>query len=190
MQFSLVAIAAAAVALSVPAAGQRMTVVTVPAPGQAMKAGTQVTDPTGASVGIVTAADGDNLRVKTDKHEVTLPKSSFRPANGKLIIGMTQAQLDAQIEQSLASTNAAIVAGAAVKSSDGMQIGKIDSVADGKVVVLLDAGSRVAVPQDGVRGNADGTVTVGYTAAQISAFGGGGGRRSATSLVESTGGGD
>lgn len=172
MRFHLVPITAVAFVMAVPATGQSMKVVSVTPLGPTMAVGMQVTDPNDAPVGTITAMQADNLTVKTDKHEVTLPKSSFSPSNGKLVFSMTQAQLDAQVEQSLAASNAAIVAGAAVKSSDGTQIGKVDSVADGKVVLALDSGSRIAVPQEGARGNADGTVTVGYTAAQIAALGG------------------
>lgn len=169
MRFNLVPIAALACVMAAPAAAQSMKVTVVPLFG----VGEPVTDANGAPVGTITAIEGENLRIKTDKHEVSLPKSSFTPGNGKLIFSMTQAQLDAQVDQSLAAANAAIVAGATVKSADGAQIGKVESVGDGKVVVALDSGSKVAVPQDGARGNADGTVTVGYTAAQIASFSGG-----------------
>ena len=37
----------------------------------------QIVDTTGAAVGTVTAIQGDNLQVKTDKHEALLPKASF-----------------------------------------------------------------------------------------------------------------
>ena len=166
MRFNLVPVAALACVMASPVAAQSMKVTVVPMFG----VGEPVTDASGAPVGTIVAIDGDNLRIKTDKHEVTLPKSSFTPGNGKLVFSMTQAQLDAQVEQSLAAANAAIVAGATVKSVDGTAVGKIDSVADGKVVLALDSGSKVAVPENGARGNADGTVTVGYTAAQLASF--------------------
>ena len=52
---------------------------------------------TAVRVGTVTAIKGDNLVIKTDKHEVQLPKSSFTFANGKALFGMTQAQLNAEV---------------------------------------------------------------------------------------------
>jgi preprotein translocase subunit YajC len=130
----------------------------------------QVTDAAGGTVGIVTGIKGDNIQVKTDKHDALLPKSSFTVANGKLLFGMTQAQLDAEIEKSLAAANSAIVAGATVNGTGGAKVGTIDSVADGKVTITLEGGKKIAVPQEGVRGNADGTVTIGYTAAQLEAL--------------------
>ena len=55
----------------------------------------QVTDASGGSVGTVKAIQGANLLIKTDKHEALLPTTSFTLADGKLLFGMTQAQLDA-----------------------------------------------------------------------------------------------
>jgi hypothetical protein len=164
MQIKFVSItAAAACAVASPAAAQRMTVTATPM----FAIGMQVTDGSGAPVGTVTGMDANNLRVKTDKHEVMLPKSGFTPGFGKLALGMTQAQLDAQAEQAATASIAAIAAGAAVKGNDGAPVGKVDSVADGNVVVALDSGARVAIPQNGARANPDGTVTIGYSAAQI-----------------------
>jgi hypothetical protein len=132
--------------------------------------GMQVTDGSGAPVGTVAGIKGTNLLIKTDKHEAQIPRTSFTVANGKLLFGMTQAQLDAQIEQSSAAANAAIAAGAVVKGVGGEQLGTIETVADGKVTIALQDGKKIAVPQSGLRGNADGTVTIGYTAAQLEAM--------------------
>lgn len=132
--------------------------------------GMQVTDATGAPVGTVAAIQGPNLLIKTDKHEALLPSSSFRAEKGKLLFGMTQAQLDAQIEQSLAAANAAIKPGATVKGLGGTAVGSIEDVADGKATITLQDGKKIAVPQEGLRGNADGSVTIGYSAAQLEAM--------------------
>jgi hypothetical protein len=136
----------------------------------AIAVGMPVTDASGAPVGTVAAIKGDNLLVKTDKHEALLPKASFTVNNGKLLFGMTQAQLNAQIEASLAASQAAIVAGATVKGSAGTPIGKIEQVENGQVTIALDSGKRIQVPATAVRGNADASVTIGYTAEQIEAL--------------------
>jgi hypothetical protein len=60
-----------------------------------------------------------------------------------------------------------------VKGVGGAAVGTIDSVADGKVTITLQDGKKIAVPEEGLRGNADGTVTIGYTAAQLDALVGG-----------------
>jgi len=152
---------AVGLALASPAVAQAQAGVNV---------GMQVTDAAGGLVGTVTAIKGENLLVKTAKHEALLPKSSFTVANGKLLFGMTQAQLDAEIEKNLAAANAAIAAGATVKGTGGTAVGKIESVADGNVVIALDGGKKIQVPQTALRGNADGSVTIGYTADQLQAL--------------------
>ena len=50
--------------------------------------GMQVVDTSGGAVGTVTGINGDVLTVKTDRHEVALPRSSFTPSEGKLLFGM------------------------------------------------------------------------------------------------------
>jgi preprotein translocase subunit YajC len=141
----------------------------IAAPAAAQSVGMQIVDTAGNPVGSVTAINGDNLQVKTDKHEVLLPKTSFTVDGGKLLFGMTQAQLDGEIEKSEVASNAAIAAGATVKGLQGTEIGKIDSVSDSGVVIALSSGKKIQVARNGVRGNADGTVTVGLTADQIEA---------------------
>lgn len=140
------------------------------AQASAMVPGMHVTDSSGASVGTVKAVQGSNLLIQTDKHEVLLPTTSFTVSNGKLLFGMTQAQLDAQVEKSLAARSASIVAGATVKGSAGTPVGTIDSVEGGNVTIALQDGKKIAVPQAGLRGNTDGTVTIGYSAAQLQAL--------------------
>ena len=83
------------------------------APAQ-ISVGMQIADSAGAPVGSVTSIQGDNLVVKTDKHEVALPKASFTVSEGKLLFGMTQAQLNAEVEKSLAAADASIKVGATV----------------------------------------------------------------------------
>lgn len=141
----------------------------VSAPAAAQSVGMKVVDTTGAPVGTVTAIQGTNLQIKTDKHDALLPKSSFSVSDGKLLFGMTQAQLDAEIEKSLSAANASIAAGATVKGTGGAVVGKIDTVADGKVTIVLQSGKKVAINQDGLRGNTDGTVTIGLSADQLEA---------------------
>ena len=149
-----------ALALAAPAA---------PALAQAISVGMQVTDANGGPVGIVTAVQGDNLQVKTDKHEALLPKSGFTVDGNKLLFGMTQAELDAAIEKSLDAAKASLAVGATVKGVGGTEIGKIESLTDTDVVIALPSGKKVQIAKTGARGNPDGTVTVGLTAEQIEA---------------------
>jgi preprotein translocase subunit YajC len=140
-----------------------------PALAQAIAPGMQIMDPNGGAVGTVKAVQGDNLVVTTGTHEALLPKASFTANGGKLLFGLTQAQLNAEIEKSQAASSAAIAAGATVKGLQGTEIGKIDSVTDSDVVIALPSGKKIQVARNGVRGNPDGTVTVGLTAEQLNA---------------------
>jgi hypothetical protein len=83
---------------------------------------------------------------------------------------MSQAQLDQKIDEAEAASAKAIAAGATVKGSAGMPVGKIDAVETGNVTISLPSGKKLQMPVAGVRGNADGTVTVGYTAEQLDAL--------------------
>ena len=146
-----------------------MVLPTTPALAQAITVGMHVTDESGAPVGTVTAINGDNVVVKTDKHEAALAKTSFTPASGKLLFGMTQAQLDAEIEKSLAAADTAIKPGANVKGASGTQVGTIDSADAEWVTIATDATHKIKIPRSGARGNPDGTVVIGLTAEQVQA---------------------
>jgi len=146
----------------------------VAVPALAQSVGMQVVDASGAPVGTVTAVQGDNIQIKTDKHEALLPKTSFTVDGSKLLFGLTQAQLDSKIEESAAASQKAIVAGATVNGTSGTAVGKIEAVDNGQVTIALTAGKRLQVPVTGLRGNADGTVTIGYTAEQLEALVNGG----------------
>ena len=158
---------------TITALGLAVAAPLAPAAAQAQAAinvGMQVADSSGGTVGSVAAVKGENLLIKTDKHEVLLPKTSFSVSEGKLLFGMTQAQLNAEIEKSLAAANASIAAGATVNDVSGAGIGKIDAVDGGNVTIALQSGTKIQVPEKAVRGNTDGTVTIGYTAEQLQAL--------------------
>ena len=157
MRLILGAFTAVALALSAPALAQAITV------------GMPVTDASGGAVGTVAAVQGDNILIKTDRHEALLPKSSFAVSENKLLFGLTQAELNAKIESSLAAADSAIVAGAKVKGSGGTEIGTIDAVEADTVTIVLASGQKIQVGRNAVRGNSDGTVSVGYTAEQLQA---------------------
>jgi hypothetical protein len=162
MKLVIVAIAGS-LALALPGA---------PAVAQAtasISVGMQVTDANGGPVGTVTAIQGDNLVVKTDKHEALLGKGSFTPANGKLLFGMTQAQLNAEVEKGLAAAQATVAQGATVKGANGKVLGTIDTVDAESVTMKLPSGQLIKMPRQSVRGNVDGTVTSGLTSEQLEA---------------------
>jgi preprotein translocase subunit YajC len=145
-----------------------LATMTFAAPSIAQTAGMQVVDTTGGAVGTVVSVSGDNVVIKTDKHQVALPKTSFTAHEGKLLFGMSQAQLNAETEKSLAAAAASIAAGATVKGSAGAVVGTIDSLDAESVTIKLQSGSLIRVPRSGVAAGGDGVV-VGLTAEELEA---------------------
>jgi hypothetical protein len=136
--------------------------------GGGFAVGAQVTDAQGAPVGSVTAINGNVVTVKTDKLEANLDKSSFTAHEGKLLIGMTQAELNAAIEKDKAAADASLVVGAAVKDSAGAAAGTIEAIDAEFVTLKLPSGNSVRLPRTGIAGSASGAV-IGLTAAQLEA---------------------
>lgn len=109
--------------------------------------GMQVVDPAGAAVGTVASVKGDSLVLKTDKHEVQLPLTSFTASEGKLLFGMTAAQLNAETEKAMADAKAAIAVGANVYGPGGTLAGQIEAVDGELVTVKLTSGESVRLPR-------------------------------------------
>lgn len=131
--------------------------------------GMQVVDPSGGIVGTVTAVKGDALVLKTDRHEVQLPLTSFTANQGKLLFGMTAAQLNAETEKAMAAAKAAVAPGAPVYGSDGTLAGQIEAIDTEYVTIKLTSGATVRLPRAGVGGSAKGAV-LGLTTAQLTAL--------------------
>ena len=145
-----------------------LTVAAPLAPSFAQDAGTQVVDTSGGAVGTVVRVEGANVVIKTNQHEVALPKTSFTAHEGKLLFGMTQAQLNAEVEKSKAEAAKSIAPGATVKGSAGAVVGTIDAVDDETITIKLASGSLVRVPRSGVAAG-NGEVVIGLTADELQA---------------------
>src|SRR5688572_3493654 len=72
------------------------------APSMAISPGVQVVDVAGNSVGVVQSVLGTELILKTDRHEVRVPITSFTPDKGKLVFGMTREALNQATDAMLA----------------------------------------------------------------------------------------
>jgi preprotein translocase subunit YajC len=127
-----------------------------------VKPGMQVIDPSGGAVGIVIGVKGDSLILKTGTHEVQLPLTSFTANQGKLLFGMTAAQL----ESAMASAQASVAAGANVYGSDGTLAGTIEAIDDSLVTIKLANGASVRVARNGISGSDKGAV-LGITTAKL-----------------------
>lgn len=131
--------------------------------------GMQVVDPAGGAVGTVIGIKGGNLILKTDKHEVQLPLTSFTASEGKLLFGMTAAQLNAEVDKQMAAASAAVTVGAQVYGSDGTLAGQIEAIDTEYVTIKLTSGQTVRIPRAGVAGSDKGAV-LGLTTAQLNAL--------------------
>lgn len=151
-----VALASASLALAGPAFAQT----------GGFTLGTPVLDSSGNAVGTVTAINGDVVTVKTDKLDANLGKASFAEQDGKLYIGMTQAELNAVVEKDQAAAAASLAVGAEVKDSAGAVAGTIKAIDAELVTIKLASGKSVRIPRGGIAGSANGAV-VGLTAADL-----------------------
>ena len=151
-----VALASASLALAGPAFAQ----------AGGFTDGAEVLDSSGNPVGTVTAVSGDVVTVKTDKLEANLGKASFAVQDGKLYIGLTQAQLNETVEKDKAAAEASLAVGAAVKDSAGAAAGTIESIDTEFVTLKLPSGKSVRIPPAGIAGSSSGAV-VGLAVAEL-----------------------
>lgn len=134
-------------------------------------AGATVSDTQGGAVGTIASVDGDFVILKTDRHEVRLPKSSFTAHEGGFLMAMTRDQVNAAVDQTLASASTKIAVGALVSGSEGSTAGTIESLDDQFVTVKLTSGALVRLPRSAVAPGTNGAI-VGMTAAELAAAAG------------------
>jgi preprotein translocase subunit YajC len=176
MKQEAIVLASLALAAAAPAAAQTPgttpatpgTAAQAPGAAASIAAGAIVRDTAGGEVGTVTKVDGQYLILKTDKHEVKLPVSSFTPAAGGLLFGLTRDQLNAEVDRTLAANNAKIAPGAAISGAAGTPLGTIEAVDAQFVTVKLASGGSVRLPRASVAAGATGVVTS-LTAAELQA---------------------
>jgi len=120
--------------------------------------GMQVVDPAGGVVGTVTSVKGDALVLKTDKHEVQLPLTAFTASEGKLLFGMTAAELNAATDKAMAEASAAIAVGAQVYGREGAVAGQIEAVEAELITIKLTTGESIRLPRSAVGAGPNGVV--------------------------------
>jgi preprotein translocase subunit YajC len=158
-------LSAAALLLAATAAPAQQA---APAASAAFSAGAKVTDTAGGEVGTILREDGAFVILKTDKHEVRLPKTSFTAANGGFVMAMTRAEVNAAVEEALAEADKRIAPGATVSGSGGVTVGTIEAVEGEFVTLKLSSGKLVRLPRTGVAPGPNGAV-IGMTAAELEA---------------------
>ena len=132
-----------------------------------LRVGATVTDPAGGTVGTITAINGANLTLRTDRHDVPLPVSSFTATDSAVLFGMTQAELNAAVEAAQARAAAAFAVGTVVKDRNGAVVGPVQALDDQTVTIQLSNG-LVRLPRNALAAGQDGLVT-GATLAELQA---------------------
>lgn len=168
MKFATLAAATAALALTAaPAVAQEA------APQVQVTAGTIVVGPEGNTVGTVKQVADGVVLLDTGKHTAPLPANAFgKNADGAISITVTQAQLNAMLDEQLAAAqaqrDAALVAGAMVHTADDAMLGTVESVDGDAVLVARDTGS-IQLERKHFAVDEQGTLVALFTVAQIDA---------------------
>ena len=150
--------------LAVPAGAQPAA----QAPAQApVQAGAVVKDPQGGEVGTIVSVDGDQVVLRTDRHQARIPASAIRSAENGLVVSITRDALNSQIDQMLAQAQQAIVVGAIVHDREGTVIGPIEAV--GADTVTIRIGERRAGIAKAAVGSGPNGLTIGSTLADLQA---------------------
>jgi len=150
---------------------QPLVTLTPPSPvATTFGVGMLVVDTQGGAVGTIIAVATDTVTVKTAKHQAQLPKTSLTISEGKALFGLTQADLDASVERTLATIpRAGLKVGATVKGTGGASVGTIDAVEAQNVTIKLSGGLRISIPRSGIIVDEDGSGVIGLTAAELEA---------------------
>ncbi|WP_265563136.1 preprotein translocase subunit YajC [Sphingomicrobium arenosum] len=131
-------------------------------------AGMEVVDTNGGMVGTVIAADDQLVTVRTDRHEVPVPANSFTPHEGKLLFGMTAAELNAAVDANMAAAEASVAVGKAVKDVNGVEFATIDEMGADYIQLALEGDKVIRIPVDGLQKDANGAIAL-YNAADLMA---------------------
>jgi len=164
MKFRKLAIGLALVSAAVlqaPATAQQ-------APAPEIQAGMKVEDPQGGAVGTVSAVTADVVTVRTDRLDAQMPRSAFTVAPDKLLISLTRAELNAEVERAQAAAQSKLVAGATVTGSKGTPVGTIDAIDEQFVTLKLVSGKMIRMPRSSLGAGPEGGI-IGLTAEELEA---------------------
>jgi preprotein translocase subunit YajC len=130
-----------------------------------LRVGATVSDPQGGQVGTITAIEGQNLVLRTDKHEVRLPVASFTATDDAVLFALTRDQLNAQVEQALAQAQQAIAVGAILHDRNGAVIGPVEAT-DAETITVRLGEQQIRLARTAVAPAPNGLVT-GATLAEL-----------------------
>jgi preprotein translocase subunit YajC len=116
------------------------------APSVQIQAGAMVTDTDGGEVGTITSVDGDFVILRTDRHEVRLPATSFATGDDGFVMAMTRAQVNEAVEHELANQGPIAAIGATVQDTSGATVGTITEADDQHATLRLQSNRLVRLP--------------------------------------------
>ena len=166
-------VGASALAQTTPAPSATPTPAASPTPTATaapvqIAAGAQVFGPDGAAVGTIASTGADFAVVKTDKHEVRLPRTAFGNGPNGLAVTLSRDALNASVEEALAKTAEAMKPGAVVSGSGGAQAGTIEKVEGDLITLKLKSGKMVRLPKNSFGAGPNGLM-IAMTADQLEA---------------------
>lgn len=126
-----------------------------------------------APIGTVTANEGGVVTVDTGKHSAPLPANLLAEREGNWTVNATKAQIDGMMDSQVAAANqardAALVAGAAVVSADGMPAGTIYTVDDADTAIVQSESGIITLTRDSFTVDPSGQLMALYSAEQLAA---------------------
>jgi hypothetical protein len=154
--------------LSIAAALSAAPLLAAPANAQsAVQAGAIVKDPQGGEVGTIASVEGDQVVLRTDRHQARIPASAINAGPNGLVINITRDALNARIDETLAQAQQAIIVGAVVHDSAGAVVGPIEAV-DAQTVTIRIGERQIQIRKAAVGGGPNG-LTIGTTLAELQA---------------------
>jgi len=133
----------------------------------AIQAGAVVKDPQGGEVGTITAIEGDQVVLRTDRHQPRIPASAITAGPNGLVINITRDALNARLDEMLAQAQQAITVGAVVHDREGAVVGPIEAVEEQTVTIRV--GERQVQIRKAAVGSGPGGLIIGTTLAELQA---------------------
>ena len=134
--------------------------------------GATIYGPQGEVVGTVESVAGGIVTVGTGKHKAPLPADVFGTGDNGPTITVTQAQINAMLDEQIAAAaaqrDAALAAGAMVHTAGDLMLGSVKSVDGENVIVEIESGP-VAMLRKHFAISANGTLIALFTMDQIEA---------------------
>jgi len=127
--------------------------------------GASVVDTKGQPVGTIESVNGANAVLSTGTAKAAIPVSSFAKGPNGLVVGISKADLEAQVAQ--ATKPREISVGMAVSGPQGNPVGKVEAVT-GDMVTVATANSKAQLPKTAFAQGPNGLV-IGMTAEQLDA---------------------